>query len=113
MTDYLASILRDITVECDVDYVGIWEIVGRLRWLKLSNEIVFNDSMFIIGRLLENPGIIVGQFANKKFCKWEMKKGDIITKIEREWVDLGRDPDLGEIVWFVGPWAKDLDYPFK
>ena len=34
---------------------------------------------------------------------WQMRPEDVSARIESEWKHLGRDPTLGEIVWFVDP----------
>lgn len=37
------------------------------------------------------------------FCAWDASVSKIMEKIEREWSELGRDPDINEVVWFSLP----------
>jgi len=114
MIDFLKSILRDTIVECGDDYVGLWVIVKRIRDKKTFSDIeVFFYSMKIVDQILENPEILAGQYEGDQFYEWSIPKNKIISRIEREWTDLGRDPTLGEIVWFVGTWARQIGYAFN
>jgi hypothetical protein len=114
MMDFLTQILHDTIVECGDDYVGLWVIVKLIRDKKtLSDSTVFSYSMEIVEHILEHPEIVAGQYEGDEFREWDMPKDKIIERIEREWAALGRDPTLGEIVWFVGAWARRLGYAFN
>lgn len=62
---------------------------------------IIEITLALLTQLLEEGGIIAGQFVDRKFHAWEVPPQEVIAKIGREWANLGRDPDIGEIAWFV------------
>jgi hypothetical protein len=37
------------------------------------------------------------------FHPWKTSSEDAYRRIAREWLKLGREPDIGDIVWFTAP----------
>jgi len=101
MTD-LASIAQQVLAECHEDYVGLWSVVRRIRGAGVGNDSrVIETTLLLLTKLLSEQKIKTGQFSDQKFHEWIMRPQEIIAKIEHEWKNLGRDPDIGEIAWFV------------
>ena len=57
--------------------------------LRLIREVV-QQGLMEIGDLLGGGG---------RFRKWEMSDQEALRKVEREWLALGREPNLGDICW--------------
>jgi hypothetical protein len=54
-------------------------------------------------------GIVEAGLPNSQggFEAWTLTPDETIKKIASEWSRLGRDPDVGEIVWFTTPAKSD------
>jgi hypothetical protein len=59
-------------------------------------------TLTLIKELMKNK-IVAGQFENHIFKKWECSVEEATARIERAWNALGREPNIGDIVWFVAP----------
>ena len=98
----LIPIAQQICAECREDYVGLWSIVRRIRGAGVADHFrILETTLALLRQLLSEGEIIAGQFVDRKFLEWKVPPQEIIAKIETEWVNLGRDPDIGEIAWFV------------
>jgi hypothetical protein len=42
-----------------------------------------------------------GETYRDGFKRWELSLSAILARIEREWGELGNDPTIGDIGWFV------------
>ena len=109
----LSTVVRGFLDECRIDYVGLWFPLVMLQNAHLADETTgMRATLDMLGPLLASRQISVGQFTREPpgsdppfiFHIWEMSAEDVIAKIEREWVALGHEPQLGEVAWFVdGP----------
>jgi hypothetical protein len=90
--------------ECDEDHVGLWSIVRLYR-----EESRGTHGMEEILRELEDllaTGVLQVGFPTKDgrlFNSWSSQPIESVARIRREWLALGRDPDIGEIAWFTTP----------
>jgi len=62
----------------------------------------------VIQEALVDKSIVAGEFVDRDehtaiFAVWQLSIDETIARIEREWLALGREPNLGEIAWFVDP----------
>jgi hypothetical protein len=92
------------------DYVGLWEIVRAVRedfGVQDDGE-VKRTSLGLIQQLLCHYGMSAGVPTpdGRGFVPWPLSTDETLRRIETEWVALGRDPDIWEIVWFVTPEAS-------
>jgi hypothetical protein len=113
----LAGVAKDFLTECGEDYVGLWSLVFRIRYIGLSDDsAVMKAALDVVTPLLRDKKISAGQFVAPElrskrvvdkhgFEEWTMNPQDIVARIENEWKLLRRDPILGEIVWFTLPGA--------
>jgi hypothetical protein len=103
MKPRLVSAAKEIRDECGRDYVGLWWLPGTiLQHIPDSTEAERKQlSLEIVEALLADPKITVGQFRDRVFQPWSLQPAEAYNRISREWCDLGREPNLGEICWFV------------
>ena len=102
---------RSIADECRSDFVGLWGVVWRVKDVDpaIIGPAVRSSVLRVVQSLLEDFGIVAGQFAEGScdFIEWDMDSSACLNRIESEWNELGREPDIGEIAWFA---ARDRDY---
>jgi hypothetical protein len=97
------SVCNSVLLEACEDYVGLWSIVWEFREIfkETQNNVIQRDTMEVITKLLNNGFVYAGQFnSDGEFERWNSTPDVILTRIEVEWNNLGREPDMGEIVWF-------------
>lgn len=92
--------LRELKVE--KDSLGLWCIPWSLQeehCIKDTAEIR-KITFQILERFIDEPEI---QFGNPtddgSFVQWDTPRNQIMSRIEREWANLGRQPNIGDIVW--------------
>lgn len=93
-----------VLLESCEDYVGLWSIIWCLREIEKESDPtkIRLQAIKIIGELLEAGLVQCGTFSeNGNFEIWQLDASTIISRIEKEWDALGREPNMGEIVWFV------------
>lgn len=91
-----------ILQECQVDDVGLWEIVDIVETAMPGYD-VMATTMNVLRRLLSAGSIRAGAPTQdgKAFIPWDGDTDAILSRIEFEWRRLRRSPSIGEIVWFV------------
>ena len=105
----LNLVLRKIRNELLEDQVGLWNLLSRVKaitpdsnqWMQLTLEIVMH--------LLSTNEVLAGQFRlvsdvpKKGYCfeLWNLSCGEAVERIRCEWERLGREPTMGEIVYFI------------
>jgi hypothetical protein len=97
-----ADLLERILTECEEDYVGLWSLYRQVK------DAGFPDAkrwtMALIHFLLSTGVIEAGvPDAKGEFHAWKLKPDDAYRRITEEWSQLGREPDIGDIVWFTTP----------
>lgn len=95
--DQAAAALR---ADCAEDYVGIWEVSRHLRESGWKGSLM-DDVVSVVGKLLEDPSIMIGQFHDNVFEAWPGSIEAQLGRVAAELQDLGRDPDIGEIAWLA------------
>ena len=93
------DIIRDLLEECNDDYVGLAKVISDVR-VSLAFSEVMEPTLYVIGILLDR-GVIAGQVEDNAFRIWRMPKDEILARITKEWIELGHDPTMGEIVWLT------------
>lgn len=86
---------------CADDYAGLWLAVAELR-MATGGAIDFRRILDILYGLLRS-GLLQAGFPTPDggFEPWPLAPEEALSRIEDEWQELGRDPDIGEIVWFM------------
>jgi hypothetical protein len=95
---------RRLLAELETDYVGLWSAVLKARnVLGVGPGQATSAVLSVLAELLEAGEVVVG-FPTKDgrgFQVWRASPRDAIRRIEREWSELGRDPDIAEIAWLA------------
>jgi hypothetical protein len=92
--------------ESEVDFVGLWQIVGAAR-RKLgarTDDQAREFSLEIVKRLYER-GLRPGNYDLGTRLDFWPDEGcqAALDRIEREWIALGHDPTLGDPICWFGP----------
>lgn len=93
--------------QCEESDVGLWWIADDLREANptVSDENdVRQPAVPMIRTLLATEQVRAATLLPEgKYALWEGNIDDQVTRIDHEWAALGRSPNIGDIVWFVGP----------
>jgi len=94
------EVMRDVLVEGLSDWHGLWWIWGQFD--RIANRAIRRRAtLAFIGYLLERGFLEAGcPRRDGGFDRWALSPADTLTRIETEWDALGRDPNIGDIVWF-------------
>jgi hypothetical protein len=105
--EQVAQLKDQIVEEAIEDYVGLWSIVKQIRRVvpELSDDGIREITIDLLRDLLDAGVLTVGfpTLDGGSFESWTISSRDAITRIEQEWALLGRDPNIGEIVWVTTP----------
>lgn len=101
----LDAIQRELLLEGLDDFVGLWEVatIVRASLGDVSPDLIRDTSMRSVRPLLLGGYWAAGDspYATKnKFREWDVSGEEAAERINREWRQLGKDPDLLEICWF-------------
>ena len=98
------DIVRGYVDETNVDYVGLWQIVIRVRHeLGISERTILKKVVLQIVRGLLAAGLeaVMVRATVPARLAWENQDvGYVLDRVSQEWDALGRDPNPGEIIWF-------------
>lgn len=101
------ELLEDLVEEGREDHIGLWEIVRAVREdLEVSDTAeVRQVALQLITTLLQRGSMQAGFPTpdGRGFIPWKSGHDETIDRIGRGWDLLGRDPTIGEIVWFNTP----------
>jgi len=98
------SIRRDFLREASDDYVGLWSLIRRIKF-----DLGYNDpatvravTLSILKELLAQGLIRAGiPHTTGDFEEWNLSPVKTLQRLEHEWDGLGREPNIGDIVWFT------------
>jgi hypothetical protein len=99
-----------LLTEGSVDYVGLWEAITHVEHgLKQTNpQKVREVTMDLIGELLLKGLMKAGDLNETgEFVAWQLNPEEALKRIRDEWNALSREPDLGDIAWFVTTAVRD------
>jgi hypothetical protein len=99
------DVLEHLAGECHVDHVGLWEVVDAVKFDLGSTDPSETQEMTLrlVRGLLQDRGMQVGHPApdGRHFIPWDMAPEQALSRIEKEWAALGREPNIGEVAWFT------------
>lgn len=104
MSINLKDVAKLFLEECAEDYVGLWSLVRSVResHALLSNSQIEHETLRLLLEQLQANRIVAGIFENDEtFRIWEETPDEIVRRIGEEWDALGRELDIGDIVWFT------------
>ena len=86
---------------CADEHTGLWLAIAELRTAS-GGAIDFRRILDILYGLLSSGLLQAGvPTLDGGFEPWLLAPEEVLARIEDEWTLLGRDPDIGEIVWFT------------
>lgn len=95
----LQDIVDGFRRESAEDYVGLWQISRAVK--ELSGPSQAEKIVVVVAALLEDGDIAVGQFKEGQFVEWIGSREEHLGRIHRELLQLGADPDIGDVAWLV------------
>ena len=95
---------RRVLAELESDDVGLWSMVLSARQiLGVGPGEAQGLVLSVLADLVGHSEAVLG-FPTRDgtgFVAWATSPDVAVERIEREWSQLGRDPDLGEIAWLA------------
>jgi hypothetical protein len=104
--DVISDVVRELQMDIEDDYVGLWEVPRHLHQrVRDTDEVEIRRlAEQVIRRLVVDVGWRVGEiFGRPGFTPWE--GDDVVERVMKAWDELGREPNLYEICWFDLPEA--------
>jgi hypothetical protein len=102
----MEQVIEDFIREAGTDEVGLWRVakVARYDFGKVAEVDVRATSLKVIEELLSRGVEIVDYYEGRGWVRWPGQGTKaILSRIDREWMSLGRDPNIGDICWFKLP----------
>lgn len=99
----IARLERELLEECAEDHLGLWSMIWPLREeFGIEDE---GERREITLRMLTDllrAGLMRAGFPDgrERFDAWNLSATESLKRIEREWDDLDREPNIAEIAWF-------------
>lgn len=104
------AVKRAIVAEAQSDIVGLWAIHWevRQRMPRLQPRDAKSATLAIVAEVLGERSLVAGEFRDRDeatavFEPWSLGATESVARISAEWDALGREPNLGDIVWLVDP----------
>ncbi len=104
----MKQIKQVLVEEAQTDVVGLWAVLWEVKqeMPTLTADEARVATLEVVKGVLEHEEVIPGEFKDEReettaFVPWQMSVVDTLKRIDREWGELGREPNLGDIVWFV------------
>src|SRR5260370_37993933 len=99
------DVLESLVEECHLDHVGLWEIVNAVQFDLGSTDPaeIRALTLRLVRSLLHDRGMQVGHPApdGRHFVAWDRPFDQAVSRIEKELLALGREPNIGEVAWFT------------
>jgi len=97
-----ADLAAQFLAEAQDDLVGLWEIARDVGERAGSAEDTREETLALVRELLAR-GLVAGDppYAAGGYRPWTDQDPDqAVARIRREWLALGRMPDIPDIAWF-------------
>jgi len=99
------DVLESLVEECQEDHVGLWRIANAVRFDlgAVSPTETRALTLRLVRRLLNERGMQEGFPApdGRHFVAWDLPADQAVSRIEKEWSRLAREPNIGEVAWFT------------
>jgi hypothetical protein len=88
--------------ELEEDHVGLWGVIDEIRRTLSAEdpERLRQEVLALAQAVLAQPDVRVGVYHGDEFRLWSETGSEAVSRIDREWRALGRDPSINEIGWF-------------
>ena len=95
-------------IEGTEDYIGLWEVIReiKLSFPHANRQDIKAMTLESIREILETKFMAIGMFKvidgnNWEYQIWNLDIDRIINRIEIEWNELEREPNIGDIAWLI------------
>ena len=100
------GVQRRTLVMCAEDHVGLWLLIREIKdsaKKRIDPATVQRRTLNVLRPLLEEGLVQAGHPApdGRRFVPWPLPAAEVIGRTKREWDALGREPNIGDIVWFT------------
>jgi hypothetical protein len=100
------EIAKELIAEAHADEVGLWFVVARIRDEVGDADLdrLQRETLDCVDLMLASGDVSAGSYRpdGSGLELWHRDRQDILNRIADEWNKLGRIPDIGDIVVFVG-----------
>jgi hypothetical protein len=104
------EVKRVLVEEAQTNTVGPWVLVGVVSDVAptLPPEQAREAILNAVREALAEERVVPGDFVDKDddtyaFVPWRLSVDEAMARIRRDWIALGREPNPGEVAWFVDP----------
>lgn len=101
----LEAIRDDLLAECSEDHVGVWSVLWEVRErVGTADPLVLRGlTLEVIRSLLDTRAVQAGMFTpdGNRFVAWALPPEQVVREIQRQWIALGRDPNIGDIAYLT------------
>ena len=89
--------------EVMTDCVGLWSVLWEVkqRLPSLTSAEARTIVLAVVRAALEREVILPVEFVDMHVVPWKASPKEAMERIESAWLALGREPNIGEIVWFI------------
>lgn len=97
----LDALTRKVLLLVLDDWTGLWTLAREARELGVEDDAeVMEFALSALSVLLERDLVIIGDLrSTDQFTPWATDVSESVGRVRRRWIELGRDPDIGEIAW--------------
>ena len=96
--------VRDVLAkEVQTDCVGLWAVLWEVKQRLPSHTPAEARAtvLAVIREALEREIVVPGEFVEMRFVPWKASPKEAMERIESAWLALGKEPNIGEVVWFA------------
>jgi hypothetical protein len=111
----LNRLRKEVLKECEEDHVGLWSLIWQIRYALNGGKYPSREddradplevrhlTLRLVQDLLETGLVQAGSPTPdaRGFEPWSLGPSEVVGRINSEWDALGREPNIGEVVWFT------------
>ncbi len=96
------ELLSGFLAEAKADEVGLWLVLETIRdELGITDPGVLRAmTLDYVRRLLESGEVVADWYTADGIARSNVPIPEIVSRIDRQWDELGREPNIGEIIVF-------------
>lgn len=105
------GLVNEFLAQASGDLVGLWEVAKEVEALLGPGGTAREQSLGVVADLLAG-GLVAGDppYGPGGWQAWgDQDPAAVVARIRREWLGLGRTPDIPDIAWFGLPAAAMTD----
>ncbi len=95
---------EDFLIEGLDDWIGLWRFARAIRDRAPNATVdeVRERAMPSVRKLVQGGYMRPGRLTKERpgFSEWNLDPQEAVERIDREWRQLGRDPNIPDICWF-------------